>query len=239
MPATPIIVKAEEFDVSKISFKDTEGVNTGGRVNMTKIPLTYEERPLVLQTPVFQRCAVRGFGKKSEGDKVAVVFYQSIKYKDEEFYARDVIGSISNAVKTYIKSNVRSLFQRKKDSVSDLTYYDPAPEGSDTVKTAVPTASRDDMTPAKEVRFYSKDVKELTKQQAEDYLEENKRMVSGRALVSVPYAYVINKQAYGLKNMLCSLQFMEKPEDCKVMSEEEMSSKSGVSGMLDMGAAFC
>jgi len=237
----PIVVKAEDFDASKLTFCDPEPVNTGGRVNMSKIPILYDGCLLVLQTPVFKRCSVRGFDRKSDTDKVALIFYQSVKYADEEFYAKDVIGTISQAVKAHIKSNVRSLFQRKKDSVADLTFYDPVSEQADSIKTTVPTVSREDMTPAKEVRFYMEGKGEISNDAAEKLFQENNRTVSGRALVSVPYAYIINKQAYGLKNMLCSFDIRKKPEDKEIMSDGGSGSSARVdgSGLLDMGDAFC
>jgi len=239
MTPQPVIVKPEDFDSSKISFGNPENVNTGGKVHMTKIPLYYDGKLLVLQTPVFKRCSIRCFDKKTENDKVAVVLYQTVSYVDEEYYARDVMGAVSDVVKDHVKANVRSLFQRKKDSVADLTFYSPVQESGDSIRTAVPTISRDSMTPAKEVRFFHETRGELSKDDAEALLEENKRIVSGRALVSVPYAYTINKQAYGLKNMLCSLDFRKKPEDAEVLAEGASANKSEGSGMLNLGNSFC
>lgn len=74
-----IVVKPENFDASKLSFKAPEKTNAPGLMQMYKVPILYDDKILVLQTPIFERCSVREFGKKTEADKCAVVFYQSVK----------------------------------------------------------------------------------------------------------------------------------------------------------------
>jgi hypothetical protein len=74
-----IVVKPEEFDATKLSFKAPESMNIKNVNNMQKIPILYDNKILVLQTPIFERCSVREFSKKSDTDKAAVVFYQNVR----------------------------------------------------------------------------------------------------------------------------------------------------------------
>jgi hypothetical protein len=139
-------------------------------------------------------------------------------------------------VKQHIRQNVRSLFNRKKDKdVSDLLFYNPVQEDNASIRTGVPTLSRDVCMPAREVRFFQAGKGEIDRQELGAYTNQS---LSGRALVSVPYAYTLNKNAYGVKSLLCTLEFREKPEDEKVVHAGVQNNKQENSGMLNLGDAF-
>lgn len=161
--------------------------------------------------------------------------YSLYRHQDESAYA-DALSSVCEAVREHMKSNVRTLFNRKKDSMQDLMFYNPVSEDSRgiSVKTAVPTASRDSLVPAKEVRFFLDGKGELSKPEMQAYCNQT---ISARALVSVPYAYTLNKNAYGVKSLLCTLDMREKPEDA-MQSVDSKGGRVENSGMLDLGDAF-
>lgn len=246
MNANTIIVTAETFDPKKLSFGEAQPLKLA-KANMNKIPIKYDGKDLVIQTPIFKRCSIRSFEKKSEDDKNNIVMYQSIQYKDEEDYAHKVIERLSEAVKAHIKTNVRSLFNRKKDSMADLTFNAHIQEPQDycaSIKTNVPMASRDKAEPHKNVHFYRDTNEELTTQEMMDILAESNSTVPARSLISVPYAYTLNKQQYGFKTFLCSLDLKEKPEgaqpieDTSKLAKESGSGEASSSALPNLGCAF-
>lgn len=80
----PRIVKMEEFQPEKLSFGDMYKMD---KRNMKKVPILYEGKPLVLQTPVFANAVVRKFNKKSEEDKDALIMYMNIHHENEQVRA--------------------------------------------------------------------------------------------------------------------------------------------------------
>ena len=247
MTSIPVIVTKETFDPKKLSFGEPKTVKIGANGTMSKMPIKYDGKDLVLQTPVFNRCTIRQFEKKTNEDKNAVMMYQSIQYNDEEEYRQALIEKISDAVKQYIRTNVRTLFNRKKDTVSDLTFNSHVQEPADycaSIKTSVPTTSRDTMDLAEAIKAYRDTTEELTKQELADILSDNNGHVSARALISVPYAYTLNNKQYGFKTHLCTLDLKEKPMDgVEPIAEERHMSKESVSGELSnmpklLGNAF-
>lgn len=239
------IVTAESFDPKKLSFGEPQAIKLG-KVNMNKLPIKYEGKDLVIQTPVFKRCSIRSFEKRNDDDKSAIVMYQSIQYKDEEAYAHQVIEKLSEAVKAHVKANVRSLFNRKKDTMADLTFNAHMQEPADycaSIKTTVPMMSRDKAEPHKNVRFYRNGTEELTTPEALDVLSENNGTVSARCLIAVPYAYTLNKQQYGFKTLLCTLDMEPKPEDAQPIEDatklaKESGSGEASSSLPNLGCAF-
>jgi len=225
------IVTMESFDPSKLSFGEPETLKLQS-ASMNKIPIKYEGKDLVIQTPVFQRCTVRTFDKKNENDKGATVMYQSIQYQDEEDYAQKVIEGLSDAVKSHVRQNVRSLFNRKKDNMTDLSFSSHIQEPKDycaSIKTVVPTVGKDGAKPAGSVRFYRDSTEELTTEEFTDILADSKKTVSARALISVPYAYTLSTKGYGFKTFLCTLDLKEKPEGVAPVADGDKLSKEGSS----------
>lgn len=213
------VVKASTFDPAHVTFGEPENIKLN-KSSMLKIPIFYEGKPLIIQSPVFKRCTIREFPKKTDDDKNALIMYQNIKYEDEQDYAQNVIGGLSESVKAHMTKNVRTLFNRKKDSMQNLTFNPHVHEPNDydaSIKTTVPLQSRDSMEPAKSVAFFEKagtpESKKLSWDEMQELLQENNRTLTARTLVQVPYAYIINRQQYGFKTLLSTVDIRDKPED--------------------------
>lgn len=241
------IVPTSHFDASQLTFGEPETIKLN-KASMLKIPIKYGGKDLVLQTPVFKRCSIREFPKKADGDKNAIVMYQSIKYEDEQEYAQKVIAGLSEAVKQHMSKNVRALFNRKKDSMQNLTFNAHIQEPNDydaSIKTSVPTLSRDSLCPAKTITFYRGLNEEMNWSEVRDILEENNRSLSARCLIQVPYAYVLNRQQYGFKTQLSTMDITDKPEDAIPLDREadkenkDPAASAGSSGFkAALGNAF-
>lgn len=234
------VVTAQTFDPSRLAFGEPQVIKLN-KGTMNKIPIKYDDKDLIIQSPVFERASIRTFDKKTEEDRNAMVMYQSIQYQDEEEYARTVIDGLSDAVKGHVRDNVRSLFNRKKDTMADLTFNSHVQEPADyrpSIKTAVPLASKDAAEPANSVKFYRGGKDALTKQEMLDTLAETNMTASMRSLVSVPYAYTLNNKQYGFKTFLCTLDLSPKPEDAKPLDGAPTKDSTTDSSVPALGNAF-
>jgi hypothetical protein len=106
------VATMKDFDASKVSFGDPVSLKLP-YANMTKIPVTYDGKALVLQTPIFADNSMKSFQKKTETDKDARVIYMKVKHQHEKAFIDTMVTPLVERVQEHIKQNSRELFDRK------------------------------------------------------------------------------------------------------------------------------
>lgn len=142
-----------------------------------------------------------------------------------------VTEGVSRRFSAYSAENCREMFDRKKKSMDNLTFYGPVAESAtyaDSLKVSIPTY--DDK--------YASDFEVLDDRgESCNHSLPIGETFSARALISVAYGYSLNKNSYGIKLFAKTLQLMDKPEEEKAPLPGKEDPEAGGGGSSSSSVA--